>query len=105
LVASPILTKQFCLKHAITDLENPYRYLSVQVEVIERGGENDREHLDSLAERYMGCSEYSGPSGQDRVVLVIRADKVSGRSPPSRNWEVIGQSGAGHKTPNWCAQE
>ena len=70
---------------AIADPENPYRYLSVRGEVVERREEGAREHLDALAERYTGQPKYPGPSGQERVVLVIRADDVGGQSPPPRN--------------------
>lgn len=70
---------------AIADPENPYRYLSVRGEVVERREDGAREHLDGLAERYTGEATYPGPGGQQRVVLVIRADDVSGQSPPSRD--------------------
>ncbi|WP_276260853.1 PPOX class F420-dependent oxidoreductase [Haloglomus litoreum] len=70
---------------AIADPENPYRYLSVRGEVIERREDGAREHLDQLAERYTGEAKYPGPGGQERVVLVIRPDAVSGQSPPARN--------------------
>ncbi len=70
---------------AIADPENPYRYLSVRGEVVERREEGAREHLDSLAERYTGQPNYPGPSGQERVILVVRPDRVSGQSPPSRD--------------------
>jgi len=57
---------------AVPDPENPYRYLSVRGEVVERREESAREHLDELAERYTGQRKYPGPGGQERVVLVIR---------------------------------
>ncbi len=69
---------------AVADPENPYRYLSVRGEVVERREEGAREHLDTLAERYTGEARYSGPGDDQRVVLVIRVDDVSGQSPPSR---------------------
>lgn len=69
---------------AIADPENPYRYLSVRGEVVERREEGATEHLDGLAERYTGESEYQGPGRDSRVVHVIRPDAVSGQSPPSR---------------------
>jgi PPOX class probable F420-dependent enzyme len=69
---------------AIADPDNPYRYLSVRGEVVERREEGAREHLDSLAKRYTGEASYPGPSGQQRVILVVRADDISGQSPPSR---------------------
>jgi PPOX class probable F420-dependent enzyme len=68
---------------AIADPDNPYRYLSIRGEVVERREEGAREHLDSLAERYTGQPRYSGP-GDDRVVLVVQPDHVSGQSPPRR---------------------
>jgi len=68
----------------IADPENPYRYLSVRGEVVERREEGAREHLDALAERYTGEAKYPGPGGDNRIVLFIRADDVSGQSPPSR---------------------
>ena len=69
---------------AIADPENPYRYLSVRGEVVERREEGARDHLDRLAERYTGEARYPGPSGQQRVILVIHPETVSGQSPPSR---------------------
>jgi hypothetical protein len=69
---------------AIADPENPYRYLTVRGEVVERRQDGAREHLDTLAERYTGEAKYPGPSGDERVVLVIRPDNVNGQSPPSR---------------------
>lgn len=69
---------------AIADPENPYRYLSVRGEVVERREEGAREHLDRLAERYTGQPRYPGPGDQHRVVLAVRPDAVSGQSPPPR---------------------
>lgn len=69
---------------AIADPENPYRYLSVRGEVVERREEGAREHLDELAERYTGQPKYPGPGDAQRVVHVVRVDDVGGQSPPSR---------------------
>lgn len=69
----------------IADPENPYRYLSVRGEVVERREEGARDHLDALSERYTGVAAYPGPSGQLRVVLVVRPDGVTGQAPPSRS--------------------
>ena len=68
---------------AITDPDQPYRYLAVRGEVVERRTDGAREHLDALAERYTGEPRYPGPAGE-RVVLVIRPEATSGQSPPSR---------------------
>ncbi|WP_246989518.1 PPOX class F420-dependent oxidoreductase [Halorientalis marina] len=70
---------------AVVDPENPYRYLSVRGEVIERRTDGAREHLDRLAERYTGEPRYPGPSGQQRVVHVVRPDHVTGQAPPRRS--------------------
>ena len=70
---------------AIADPENPYRYLSVRGEVVERREEGARDHLDTLAARYTGEARYPGPDGDARVVHVIRPDAVGGQSPPSRS--------------------
>lgn len=67
---------------AIVDPENPYRYLAVRGEVVERREEGAREHLNALAERYTGRAEYPGPGGENRVLHVIRPEWVSGQSPP-----------------------
>ena len=70
---------------AIADPENPYRYLAIRGAVVERREEGAREHLDALAERYTGTPRYPGPGGQDRVILVIRPDDVTGQAPPGRD--------------------
>lgn len=70
---------------AVADPENPYRYLGVKGEVVERRTEGAREHLDSLAERYTGEARYPGPSGEQRVIHVIRPDDVTGQAPPRRS--------------------
>ena len=70
---------------AIADPDNPYRYLSVRGEVVARRESGARKHLDTMAERYTGEASYPGPAGDDRVVLEIRPDHVSGQSPPPRD--------------------
>jgi PPOX class probable F420-dependent enzyme len=69
---------------AVADPENPYRYLAVRGEVVERREDGARDHLNELAERYTGRAEYAGPGGEKRVVLVVRPDDVTGQAPPSR---------------------
>ena len=61
---------------SMTDPENPYRFLSVTGEVEEVTTEGAREHIDTLAKRYMGEDEYPNPIQTERVVLRIRADEV-----------------------------
>lgn len=69
---------------SIIDPENPYRYLTVRGAVVEMRREGAREHLNQLAERYTGKSEYPGPGGEKRVVLVIEPESVTGQAPPGR---------------------
>ena len=68
---------------AIADPAHPYRYVAVRGEVVERREAGAADHIDALAERYLGEPRYPGPPG-DRVVHVIRPDHVTGQSPPSR---------------------
>lgn len=61
---------------SMTDPENPYRFLSVTGEVTEITTDGAREHIDVLAERYMGEDEYPNPIQTERVILRIRPDNV-----------------------------
>ena len=62
---------------AIVDPENPYKYVGIQgtvVEITENGAE---EHIDALANKYLGVESYPNrQEGQVRVIYRIRADKV-----------------------------
>ena len=62
---------------AIVDPENAYRWVGIQgtvVEVTENGAE---EHIDALANKYLGVDSYPNrQEGQVRVIYRIRADKV-----------------------------
>ncbi|WP_336337084.1 PPOX class F420-dependent oxidoreductase [Haloarcula brevis] len=61
---------------SMTDPENPYRFLSVTGEVETVTTEGAREHIDALAKRYMGETEYPNPIQTERIILRIRADEV-----------------------------
>ncbi|GCF14842.1 PPOX class F420-dependent enzyme [Haloarcula mannanilytica] len=61
---------------SMTDPDNPYRFLSVTGEVEEITTDGAREHIDTLAQRYMGEDEYPNPIQSERVILRIRADEV-----------------------------
>ena len=62
---------------AIVDPENAYKWVGLQgtvVEVTENGAE---EHIDALANKYLGVDSYPNrQAGQVRVIYRIRADKV-----------------------------
>lgn len=61
---------------SMTDPEDPYRFLSVTGEVDETPTDGAREHIDTLAQRYMDKDEYPTPIQTERVVLRIRPDEV-----------------------------
>jgi len=61
---------------SMVDPDNPYRFLSVTGEVEEVTTEGAREHIDELAMRYTGESEYPNPIETERIILRIRPDKV-----------------------------
>ena len=62
---------------AIVDPENAYRWVGIQgtvVEITENGAE---EHIDALANKYLGVDSYPNrQAGQVSVIYRIRADKV-----------------------------
>ena len=62
---------------AIVDPENAYKWVGIQgtvVEITENGAE---EHIDALANKYLGVDSYPNrQEGQVRVIYRIRADKV-----------------------------
>ena len=61
---------------SMVDPENPYRYLSVTGEVEDVTTEGAREHIDTLAKRYMGKDEYPSPIQTERVIFRIRPEEV-----------------------------
>ena len=61
---------------SMIDPDNPYQHLSVIGEVDETTTEGAREHIDELAQRYMGEDEYPNPIETERVILRIRPDRV-----------------------------
>jgi PPOX class probable F420-dependent enzyme len=60
---------------SMTDPEDPYRYLSVTGEVEEQTTEGAREHIETMAQRYVG-GEYPSEIKTERVILRIRPDRV-----------------------------
>lgn len=67
---------------AVMDPDNPYRYVSVRGEVEELRKEGAVDHIDELAQRYMGVDEYpyKDQDEGDRVKLMIRPDRVIAQS-------------------------
>lgn len=64
---------------SMTDPDDPYRFVSVQGEVVEVTEEGAVAHIDELAGRYMGADEYPNKGDEEgaRVVLKIRPDEVA----------------------------
>jgi len=63
---------------AMSDPENPYRYLEVRGTVVERTEQGADEHIDKMAKKYMGVDRYPGRSpGEVRVLYKIKPEKIS----------------------------
>ena len=60
------------------DPEDPYRYVSVRGTVAEVTEEGAVDHIDQLAQRYMGVDEYPnhGEEQGPRVIIRIEPDRV-----------------------------
>lgn len=63
---------------SMCDPDDGYRYVSVRGEVDELTEDGAVEHIDSLAERYMGVEEYPHHGSEDgaRVLIEIRPTRV-----------------------------
>jgi PPOX class probable F420-dependent enzyme len=60
---------------SMLDPDDPYRYLSVSGEVETVTTDGAREHIETLAQRYMG-TEYPSEIVSERVLLRIRPERV-----------------------------
>jgi PPOX class probable F420-dependent enzyme len=64
---------------AISDPANPSRYFQVRGRVIETTTEGGVEHIEALAQKYLGTPyPWYGGRDQVRVILTIEAEKISG---------------------------
>jgi len=62
---------------AISDPENPYRYLSVQGRVVEMTEKGADAHIDKMARKYLGKDTYPFRApGEKRVIVKIAPEKV-----------------------------
>lgn len=61
---------------SMTDPDNPYRMLSITGEVAEITTNGAREHIDELAQRYMGVDDYPNPIESERVIISIAPTEV-----------------------------
>jgi len=61
----------------IADSENPYRQVMVRGKVIEDTLEGASEHVDSLAQKYLGVDKYPySQPGEVRVIFKIQPEKI-----------------------------
>jgi PPOX class probable F420-dependent enzyme len=63
---------------SIQDPENPYRYLEVRGKVVDISQNGADDHIDSLAQKYLGQAKYPGRRpGEVRVLYKIEPEKFS----------------------------
>jgi|SRR5665811_2208749 len=59
----------------IIDSENAYSYVEVRGRVVDEiGGQEARDHIDALSQRYFG-KDYSNPIQSERVILKIEPER------------------------------
>ncbi len=63
---------------SIFEQANPYNHISVQGRVAEMTSEGARAHIDKMAKKYMGVDTYPGPADEQRVIIKIRTEAISG---------------------------
>jgi PPOX class probable F420-dependent enzyme len=63
---------------SIADSNNPSRYYQVRGRVLDVSAEGGVEHIEKLAQRYLGTPyPWYGGRNQVRVIITIKADKIS----------------------------
>lgn len=64
---------------AIIDPDNPYRYLEIRGNVVDRTVSGADAHIDRLAKKYLGVDSYPyRRSGEVRVLYRIKPEHLSG---------------------------
>ena len=65
---------------AISDPQDPYRYLQIRGRVIEITTQGGKAHIDTLAKKYTGAAHFTpGSPDEVRVIYRIRPEKVSAK--------------------------
>ncbi|HVB09834.1 MAG TPA: PPOX class F420-dependent oxidoreductase [Bacillota bacterium] len=62
----------------VTERDNPYQMLTIRGRVVEVRSEGAVSHIDKLAKKYTGRDSYGVQPDEERVVLVIEPQTVSG---------------------------
>ena len=61
----------------VINAENAYQYVEARGRVVGTvGGQDARDDIDALAQKYMGVADYPNPIQSERVILQIAVDKV-----------------------------
>lgn len=61
----------------VINAENPYQYVEARGHVADTvRGDVATEHINALANRYMGVDEYPGTVESERVIVKIAVDKI-----------------------------
>ena len=64
---------------AVSDPDNPYRYLQVRGRVVEMTETGADAHIDKMAKKYMGKDSYPGrKAGEVRVIVKVLPERVQG---------------------------
>ena len=63
---------------AISDPQNPYRYLEVRGRVVKITEEGASEHIDKMAKKYMGVDKYPNRApGEVRVLYFVEPEHIT----------------------------
>ncbi len=66
----------------VIDSSNPYHMVSIRGRVVEQVYEGADEHIDRLAERYLGLSRYPFRApAEERVILKVKVEHVYHQRP------------------------
>ena len=64
---------------AVADVSNPYMFMQIRGEVVEQiTGQVAEDHIDKLTMKYHGRPKFDKRTGEHRVILKIRPDRISG---------------------------
>mgnify|MGYP003937685489 CR=1 FL=1 len=63
---------------AISDPENPYRYLEIRGKVVEITEQGAAEHIDKMAKKYLGVDKYPyAQPGEVRVLYKVKPEHTT----------------------------
>ena len=63
---------------AISDPDNPYRYLEIRGRVAEISEQGADEHIDKMAKKYLGVDKYPyGQPGEVRVIYKVTPEHTT----------------------------